>query len=98
MSIYGDNIFNEGKYFNYHMALTASSKLAVNTTIKSIKTKLDSLKSKEEKKEYINKQKTAIKKALTYNKNQAKTKIMKDHMEKNYQALFDFLDAELEKL
>ena len=101
MSIYGDNIFNEGfikDYVDYKVAIISSSKASINATINTLKKKLDSIDSEEEKRNYLNKQKKMVKSALTYRQNKAKTTMMKNRMESNYQMLFDFLDSELEKL
>lgn len=104
MSIYGDDIFNLNekgifyKALDYNVAITSSSKAAINATINTLKKKLDSIESKEEKINYLNKQKTAIKRALSERQNKAKTTMMKNHMKNNYQKLFDFLNSELEKL
>lgn len=99
-TLYGDNIFNESgahKILNYTTAIV-NTKGQINSSITAIKKKLDSIDSKEEKKSYLDKQKAASKRGMSWRQNQAKTQIKKDQIKKEYQRLFDFLDSELEKL
>lgn len=86
----------KSKYMNYLMSLNIKGQ--VKSTIKVIKEKLNELKSKEEKIDYLNKQKTGAKKGMKWRQNQCKLQAHKAAIERDYQKLFDFIDSELEKL
>jgi hypothetical protein len=77
---------------------TVNIKGQINSTIKAIKEKLSTIKSKEDKKKYLTTQKANAKKGMTWRKNHHASTAMKSHIENEYQKLFNFIDSELEKL
>jgi len=104
MNIYGDNIFTEGssKIVKKMVDKSMSNPIVVKgqtiSSIKDIKTKLASIDSKEEKIAYLNKIKVGCKRGMASRQNKATTSMAKNSIAKSYQKLFDFIDAELEKL
>ena len=84
------------KILDYTMTFNIKGQVAA--TIKVIKEKLAELKTKKEKIDYLNKQKTGAKRGMKWRQNQCKLQAHKIRIQRDYQRLFDFIDSELEKL
>ena len=106
MALYGDDIFAEASGYQKIVRKMVDKGLSnpivvkgqIAGSIKTVKAKLDSIDSKEEKIAYLNKMRTGAKRGMTERQNKATTSVLKNSIAKDYQKFFDYIDSELDKL
>lgn len=89
-------MLDENKMLDYMQS--TGTLVQISNSIRVMKKKLSELKTKEEKKAYLEKNRAGAKRGMTWRQNQHPTNAYKRYIAKQYDRLFKFIDDELAKL